>query len=60
MDKEQKNFDHFEITLWESISSLNNIKDCVETSNENRIDDLMDLQLQLMEVGEWLKRYTTE
>ena len=60
MDINQNNFNHYDMVMWDMIRSLNDVKECVKNSEENRHDDLICLQNELMEAGEWLNQLISE
>lgn len=57
--KEMDIFDEREITIWEVIRSLSDLKEYLEKDRDCG-EDLKELQKKLMESGEWLNKYTIE
>ena len=60
MDIKQDKFEHYEITMWEMIKSLADVKNCIQNTSENKHEELLSFKNELMEAGEWLNQYTIE
>jgi hypothetical protein len=60
MDIRQDNFEHYEITMWEMLKSLTDVKNCIQNTSENKHEELVSLKNKLMEAGEWLNKFTIE